>query len=91
MGPIKTAGKAAASVLPAALLAGLGLPGLGALVLVAVLLIGLIGWIITSKDRCDRASRLLLAWRGEASALVPPAPAPPPPRTRPRGLFAHLR
>ncbi len=62
---------AAAGMLPAAALAGLGLPALGALVFLAVLALAVTCWIISSPDRADRLNRLLLATRGDARCLKP--------------------
>jgi hypothetical protein len=68
---LRHAGKAAAGVLSAALLAKLGLPALGALVILAVLVMAVVCWVISSGDRSERASRMLLAGRGNASCLGP--------------------
>jgi len=61
----------AAGIVPAAIVAGLGMPALGALVFLAVLAIAAICWVIGNEDRTERASRLLLARRGDASCLAP--------------------
>ena len=73
---LKHAGKAAAGVLPAVLLSGLGLPALGALVFLAVLVLVVTCWVIGSGDRTERVSRILLAGRGDASCLPPGHAAP---------------
>ena len=91
MAVLRRSGKVAAGAVPAALVAGLGLPALGGLVFLAVLLLGVACWVIGSKDRTDRVSRVLLAWRGNAGCLArdgavpPPVPMPVPmPRHRDR-------
>ena len=60
-----------AAVLPAAVLARLGLPALAALVLLCVLLLAVICWIISNGDRSDRLNRMMLALQGKASCLAP--------------------
>ncbi len=85
---LRRAGKVAAGVMPAALVAGIGLPALGALVFLAVLAAGVACWVLGSDVRADRVSRVLLAWRGNAGCLAPggtaaSAPAVPRPRRRP--------
>jgi hypothetical protein len=73
--------KVAAGAASAALVTGLGLPALGGLVFLAVLVLGAACWVIGSQDRTERVSRVLLAWRGNAGCLArdgavsPPAPA----------------
>jgi hypothetical protein len=62
-------------MVPAALVAGLGMSALGALVLLAVAGIGVACWVIRSDARTARVSRVLLAWCGEASCLTPASPA----------------
>ncbi|MGH3224289.1 MAG: hypothetical protein ACRDPY_37340 [Streptosporangiaceae bacterium] len=66
--------------------AELGLPALGPPGL-AVIVLGAACWVIRSDARAGRLSRVLLAWRGNASCLaadaVParaPAAPPGPPR-----------
>lgn len=81
---LKHAAKAAAGVLSAALLAGVGLPALGALVFLAVLVLMVACWVIGSGDRTERVSRILLAGRGDATCLPPVPTALPPPAPRPR-------
>ena len=80
---LKQPGKAAAGVLPTALLTGLGLPALGALVFLAVLVLVTACWVIGSGDRAERVSRILLAGRGDASCLPPGPVAPSRPRPGP--------
>lgn len=67
---LKHAGKVAAGMLPAALLAGLGITALGALVFLAVLVLGVVCWIISSGDRSDRVTRMILARWGDAPATA---------------------
>lgn len=67
---LRRAGKVAARAVPAALVTELGLPALGVLVFLAVLMTGVACWVIGSADRTDRASRVLLAWRGDSSCLA---------------------
>lgn len=83
---LRHAGKAAAGVLSAPLLAKLGLLALGALVILAVLVMAVVCWVISSGDRSERASRMLLAGRGDASCLGPSPTAPLLPAPRPRRL-----
>lgn len=73
---LKHAGRTAAGALPAALLAELGMPALGALVFLAIAVLAVICWVIASGDRTDRVSQMMLARRGEASFLAPGAAAP---------------
>jgi hypothetical protein len=68
---LRHAGRAAAGMLPAALLVRLGMPALAALVFLAVLVLGVICWIIGSPDRSDRVTRMMLARRGDATCLEP--------------------
>ncbi len=81
---LRHAGKVVARVLPGALLAGLGLPALGALVFLAVLVLVAACWVIGSGDRTERVSRILLAGRGDDSCLPPAPAAPHPPASEPR-------
>ena len=60
------------------LAARLGLPALFVLVILAILVLGVACWVISSTDRADRVSRLLLAWRGNADCLARNAAAPSP-------------
>jgi hypothetical protein len=86
---IRHAGKVAAGALPAVLVAGLGLPALGGLVFLAVLVLGAACWVLGNEDRTARLSRVLLAWRGNARCLPPGGAAPtasPGPRPRRRTL-----
>jgi hypothetical protein len=69
-GGLKAAGRAVAGVFSAAVVARLGMPALGALVLVTVMLITVACWVIRSRARTDRVSRLLLACHGDAACLT---------------------
>jgi hypothetical protein len=68
---LKHTARTVAGLLPAALLVEMGMPALGALVLLSVLTLGLICWIISNRDRSDRVTRMILAWHGNASCLAP--------------------
>jgi hypothetical protein len=79
---LRRAGRAAAGALPAALVAGLGLPALGAVVFLAACVLAVTCWVIASGERTDRVSQLMLARRGQAGApatgdAAPPAPVSP--------------
>ncbi len=63
-------------MLPVAVLVRLGMPALAALVFLAVLMLGVICWIISSPDRSERVARMLLARRGNARCLEAGVPAP---------------
>jgi hypothetical protein len=65
--------KAAAPIIPAALLAGLGLPALGALIFLAILVIMTACWVIDDADRTEQVCRILLAGRGNTNCLPLPA------------------
>jgi hypothetical protein len=69
----------AAGMLPAALLIRLGIPALAALVFLAVLVLGVICWIISDQGRSDRVTRMMLARRGDAKCLKPSTSAPTSP------------
>jgi hypothetical protein len=58
-------------VLSAALLGRSGIPGLAAVVFLAVILIAMACWVISSKDRSMNLSRILFARRGDARFLDP--------------------
>jgi hypothetical protein len=74
---LRHAGRVVAGAVPVALLAGLGLPALGALVLLVVLVLAAVCWVINSDARASRVSRMLLAHRGDARCLEPGAAAAP--------------
>jgi len=73
---LRRSGRKAAVALPAALLAELGMPTLGAVVFLAVMALAVACWVIASGDRTNRVSQMMLALRGEASRLAP-GTAPP--------------
>jgi hypothetical protein len=75
---LRHAGRAAAGAVPAALLAGLGLPALGALVFLAVAVLAVACWVIASAERADRVRQLILARRGHDA----PGPGPASGRRR---------
>lgn len=68
---LKHAGRAAAGMLPAAVLARLGVPALAAAVSLVVLVAGVTCWVLSSDDRSDRVNRILLARQGDARCLKP--------------------
>jgi hypothetical protein len=83
----RRAGKVAVGIAPAALMARLGLPALGALVFLAVLAAGVACWMLGSDARAARVSQVLLAWRGNPGCSPPgnhATPGPPAPRPRRR-------
>ena len=82
---LKHAGRAAAGMLPVALLARLSVPALAALVFLAILVLGVTCWIISDPARSDRVTRMMLARQGDARCLEPgtstrhlPLPGPCP-------------
>lgn len=88
---LKHAGRAVATMLPAALIAGLGTHGLAAMIIFAGLVVvlgvvavvlaficrGMLRWIIDSSERSDRMNRMILAKRGDSSCLKPDASTSP--------------
>jgi hypothetical protein len=66
---LKHTGRAAAAMLPAALLARLGVLALTALIFLAFLVLRVNCWIISDPERSDRVNRMLLARRGDARCL----------------------
>jgi hypothetical protein len=90
---LRQVGKVAAGAAPAILVAKMGLPALGGLVLLAVIVLGMACWVLRSDDRTGRVSRVLLAWRGNASCLTPGdtvTSAPPTPRPRRLALLRRM-
>ena len=65
---LKHAGRAAGGTFSLAALTQLSMPALAAVVVLAVLVLGVICWIISSDDRSARVSRMMLARRGTPSA-----------------------
>jgi hypothetical protein len=72
----RKATKAVAGVIPAAVIARLGLPALVALLFLAVLVLAIACWVISNQARTDRVTQILLAHRG--TAIAPPTTAVPP-------------
>ena len=87
MAVLRPVGKFLAATASTAVMAEFGLPALGALVFLVALVLAVACWVIRSDVRADRVSRMLLAWRGNASCLARdnavPMSIPPPPRRRP--------
>ncbi len=79
---MKNAGRAVAGTVPAVVLVRLGVPALAALVFLAVLMLGVICWIISSGDRSDRMTRMILARQGDARCLPPTPSSPSVPASR---------
>lgn len=67
---VKCAGQVVAGMLPAALLVRLGVP-VAAVFFFAILVLGVLCWIIDSQERSDRVARMMLARRGNARCLKP--------------------
>jgi hypothetical protein len=78
-GTLRRAGQMMAGAIPAALMARLGMPALGAVVFLAVVVLAVTCWVIASGDRTDRVSQMMLARRGQASCPAPGTAAPPIP------------
>ena len=79
---LKHAGLSGGRDVPAAIPIRLGMPTLAAAVFLAVLVLGVACWIISSDDRTGRVNRMMLARRGDARCLEAGAPAPPSPASR---------
>jgi hypothetical protein len=79
---LKHAGRVLAGILPAAVLARLGVPALAAAVSLAVLILGVTCWVINNGDRSDRVTRMIYARHGDARCL-PPDTGPPVPASQP--------
>lgn len=73
---IRRGGQATAGILPAVALVRLGIPALVAVVFLAVLVAGVICWVVSSADRTDRLNRIMLARQGNARCLTPMSSAP---------------
>ena len=82
------AAKIAAGLIPAATVARLGIPALGALVLLIVLVLAFACWVIGDQGRTDRVSQILLARRGAPAAE--PVPAVQQARTGPPKWMPRL-
>lgn len=85
MSALRRAGRVAAGMLPAAVVARLGMPALAAAVFLAVLALGAACWIIANGDRSDRLTRMIYARHGDARSLIPAPPAAPSPAPGRRG------
>jgi hypothetical protein len=72
--------KVTAAVVGPAMLARLGLPAVGAALVVVLVAAGVLCWVLASQDRSDHAAQLIDAARGQAKvlALLPAAPAAVP-------------
>jgi hypothetical protein len=66
---LKHSARTAVRILPAALVAGLGMPALIALVFLAILVLGVTCWVISSGDRSDRVTRMICARHGNTRYL----------------------
>ena len=63
-------GRVLAGLLPASVLAHLGLPAFAAAVFLAVLVLWMIHWIISSGERSERVIRIILARHGNSQSLA---------------------
>jgi hypothetical protein len=59
-----------AGMLSAGLVAGLGRPAIVAVVLLAVLVLGVICWVIGDSARSERVTRMILARHGDGRCLA---------------------
>ena len=85
MAALKKVGAVGLGAVSVAQLARLGLPTVVAFFALALLVLAVICWILTSEERCERVSRMLLAVRGNSSALTA-TPNPPEPAERTAAL-----
>jgi hypothetical protein len=85
---LRHAGKVTAGALSAALVARLGLPALGALVFLAVLVAGVVCWVLSDDARAECVTRILSAWHEAIRSPEPDTPviSPPGSHRRLRGL-----
>ncbi len=81
---VRHGSRTVAGMVPAAVLLRLGMPALAALVFLAVLIVGVTCWIISSDDRTGRVNRMMLARQGDARCLETGASAPSSPTSRQR-------
>jgi hypothetical protein len=65
-----------AGLLPASVLAHLGLPAFAAAVFLAVLVLWMIRWVISSGERSERVIRIILARHGSSQSLAARSSAP---------------
>jgi hypothetical protein len=72
----KHAGRLMAAMVPAAVVLRLGVPALAAAVFLAVLVLGVACWVISSDDRSDRVTRIIYARHGDAKCLIATPPSP---------------
>jgi hypothetical protein len=81
---VKHGSRTVAGMVPVAVLLRLGMPALAALVFLAVLMVGVTCWIISSDARTGRVNRMMLARQGDARCLETGAAAAFSPTSRPR-------
>jgi hypothetical protein len=81
---LKHAGPAAGGTFSLAALTQLSMPALAAVGMLAVLVLGVICWIISSDERSARVSRMMLARRGDAKCLEVNVSPLAPPKARAR-------
>ncbi len=79
---VRRVGRVAAGIVPAAALARLALPILGAVVFLAILVAAVACWVINNDARADRATRILSAWHDGIRFPEPGAPVISPPGSR---------
>lgn len=72
---LKHVGRVVVGMLPAALLARLGVPAFAAAVFLAVIVLGVACCVISSGDRSDTVTRMIYARRGDARCLMLDPPA----------------
>jgi hypothetical protein len=71
MGAARHVTHAAGPVSVVAVLAAVGFPAVATAAGVAVLVLAAACWVLSSKDRTDRVSRIILARRGDVQCLYP--------------------
>jgi hypothetical protein len=71
----KYAGKIATGALSVTAISRLGPPALAAIVFLAVLVLGVVCWVISDDARVNRITRILAAMHGN---ILPPEPGVPP-------------
>jgi hypothetical protein len=77
---LRHAGQIAAGAVPATLLARLGLPALVAVVSLAIAALAMTCWVLSSEDRTNRVSQIILARRGQPTIPAAASPAQAMPR-----------
>jgi hypothetical protein len=75
---LRHAARTAAALITPAALVRLGLPAVGAALLVVIVAAGVLCWVISNGDRSNRAARLISATRGDAVQMAGRPPDPPP-------------